>query len=120
VKALLDEQLSNEIAELLRSRGHDVVAVTERDDLLQVSDERLLDAAHQEERAVITNNIKDFRPIAANRTLSGQGHGGLILLPSKRSRSRAAIGALADSIESILNAHPKGIANREEWVPPVL
>ena len=44
----------------------------------------------------MTNDIKDFRPLAAERLASGQGHAGLILVPAKRSRNRAATGALAE------------------------
>jgi predicted nuclease of predicted toxin-antitoxin system len=66
VKALLDEQLSPEIAMLLRQAGYDVVAVTERDDLAGRSDPIVLEIATNEGRAVITNNIKDFRPLAGD------------------------------------------------------
>src|ERR1039458_8586947 len=65
VKALLDEQLSVEIAQELRRRGGDVEAVTERPELLRASDERLMALAMQEDRAVVTNNLRHFRPIAA-------------------------------------------------------
>ena len=66
MKALLDEQLSVEIARELRGRGVDVVdAVTERPELIGASDEHLMEQAMQEDRAVITNNLRHFRPIAA-------------------------------------------------------
>jgi predicted nuclease of predicted toxin-antitoxin system len=65
VKALLDEQLSAQIAVLLRQAGYDVEAVAERPDLLGRSDRLILEVASNEGRAVITNNINDFRPLAA-------------------------------------------------------
>jgi predicted nuclease of predicted toxin-antitoxin system len=119
VRALLDEQLSPQIAELLRRRGHDVVAVSERDDLAGRVDRIVLEVACAEGRAVITNNIKDFRPLAAERLARGQSHAGLILLPSKRTRSRATVGALADAIESVLKAHPGGLESSERWIGPL-
>lgn len=119
MKALLDEQLSSEIAVELRSRGLDVEAVTERQDLVRKSDEEILEAATLEGRAVVTNNVKDFRPLAASRLADGRGHGGLILLPAKRSRTRDAAAALADGIETVLRANPDGIADSERWVPPM-
>jgi Protein of unknown function DUF82. len=67
VRALLDEQLSPQIASVLRQRGHDVVAVTDRADLIGRTDRIILEVASAEGRAVITNNIKDFRPPAAER-----------------------------------------------------
>lgn len=118
VKALLDEQLSHDIARLLRERGLDVQAATERPGLRQAGDVELFEAAARDRRAVVTNNIKDFRPIAAERIASGRGHPGLILLPASRSRSRDAIGALADAIAALMRAHPDGIADAEHWIAP--
>jgi Domain of unknown function (DUF5615) len=119
VKALLDEQLSVEIARELRRRGHDVEAVTERPDLLRAPDERLMEVAMQEDRAVITNNLRHFRPIAAQRLAQGKQHAGLILLPWSRARNRAATGALADAIEAVMRANPEGIAGAERWIAPL-
>lgn len=119
MKALLDEQLSGIIARELRSRGLDVEAVCERPDLMHRPDAEIMEAAAREGRAVVTNNIKDFRPLAARRLAEGRGHAGLILLPARRSRTRAAAGALATALEEILRESPDGIANSERWVPPI-
>jgi len=119
VKALLDEQLSPQIAELLREAGCDVVAVTERDDLVGRSDRIILEVACSEGRAVITNNIKDFRPLAAERLAQGQTHAGLILLPSTRTRTRAAVRPLAGAIERVLRDHAQGLRGGERWIGPL-
>lgn len=119
MRELLDEQLSGAIATELRSRGLDVEAVCERPDLIRRSDEEVMAAATAAARAVVTNNIKDFRPIAARRLAEGSGHGGLVLLPARRSRTRAAARALADAIEAIMRADPGGLADSERWVPPL-
>jgi len=119
VKALLDEQLSPQIAELLRQAGYDVVAVAERDDLVGSIDRVVLEIAATEERAVITNNVKDFRPLAAERLAQGRTHAGLILLPSKRTRTRAAVATLAGAIEKVLHDHPDGLAGSERWIGPL-
>lgn len=118
MRALLDEQLSSEIAAELRSRGLDAEAVSERPNLLRKSDAELMDAGAAEGRALVTSNVKDFRPIAAERLTNGRGHSGLILLPAKRSRRRAATRALAHGIAAIMQANPGGIPNSERWVPP--
>lgn len=118
MKLLLDEQLSPRIAQVLRERGLDAVAVGERDDLPQASDREIMEAAAREQRAVVTNNVKDFRPIAAERLTTGRGHAGLILLPARRSRSRHATGLLADAIEAVARSHPDGIHGTEHWIAP--
>ncbi len=119
MKALVDEQLSPQIAELLAERGDDVVAVADRSDLVGRSDRIILEVATSELRAVVTNNIKDFRPLAAERLARGQAHGGLILLPSSRTRTRAAVAALADAIEGVLRNNPDGLSSSERWIRPL-
>jgi len=119
VRALLDEQLSPQIAVLLRHAGYDVLAVADRDDLLGCSDRIVFETATSEARALVTNNIKDFRPLAAEWLARGRMHPGLILLPSARTRTRAAVPALAAAVEAILRAHPDGIAGGERWVGPL-
>jgi Domain of unknown function (DUF5615) len=119
VRALLDEQLSPQIAVLIRQAGHDVEAVADRPDLLGRSDRIVLEVAGSEGRAVITNNIKDFRPLAAEWLAQGRVHAGLILLPSSRTRSRGAISALADRIQSVLRDNPDGLSGSERWIGPL-
>jgi hypothetical protein len=120
VKALLDEQLSPQIAARLRERRHDVVAVADRADLIGAADRIILDVAASEGRVVITNNIKDFRPLAAARLARCLGHGGLILLPSSRARTRAAVERLTDAIETVLRDHPGGLDSSERWIGPLI
>lgn len=119
MKALLDEQLSPQIAVLVRKAGYDVEAVAERDDLVGRSDRIILEVASREGRAVVTNNIKDFRPLASEWLAQGREHGGLILLPSARTRARTAVPALAAAIEGVLREHPDGLNGSERWIGPL-
>jgi predicted nuclease of predicted toxin-antitoxin system len=119
VKAILDEQLSPQIALLLRKAGYDVIAVAERDDLAGSTDNVIVEVASTEERAVITNNVKDFRPLVAGRLAQGRTHPGLILLPSKRTRTRASVAAMARAIEQVLHEHPDGLSGSERWIGPL-
>jgi hypothetical protein len=119
VKALLDEQLSPQNAALLRHGGLDVEAVADRPDLAGRSDMLIFEVACSEDRAVITNNIKDFRPLAAQWLAQGRVHSGLILLPSARTRTRAAITMLADRIANVLRDNPDGLASSERWIGPL-
>ena len=116
MKALLDEHFSHRIAQTLSERSLDVQAVSERTDLAEAPDREIMEVARREERAVVTNNIKDFRPIAAERLTDGRGHAGLILLPTDRSRRRDSTGVLADAIEGLMRAHPEGIPDAEHWI----
>ncbi len=119
MKALLDEHLSPTISQLLREIGLDAVAVLERPDLIGASDRMILEIASDEGRAVVTNNVKDFRPLTVEFLARGRVHGGLVLLPSTRSRTKSAIGALVSAIAGIMRAHPDGIAGGEEWIGPL-
>ena len=117
--AILDEQLSPQIAVLLRQAGHDVDAVAGREDLAGRSDRIIFEVASSEGRAVVTNNVKDFRPLAAEWLAQGRAHAGLILLPSKRTRTRNAIAAVAAAIENVLRDHPDGLSGSERWSGPL-
>ena len=119
MRAILDEQLSPQIAVLLRQAGHDVDAVASREDLAGRGDRIIFEAACGEGRAVVTNNIKDFRPLAAEWLAQGRVHAGLILLPSTRTRTRNAIAAVAGAIENVLRDHPDGLRGSERWIGPL-
>ena len=119
MRAILDEQLSPQIAVLLRQAGHDVNAVAGRADLAGRGDRIIFEVACREGRAVVTNNIKDFRPLAAEWLAQGRVHGGLILLPSTRTRTRHAIAAVAAAIEKVLRDHPGGLSGSERWIGPL-
>ena len=119
MRAILDEQLSPQIALLLRKAGYDVDAVADREDLAGRTDRIILEVACREARAVVTNNVKDFRPLAAEWLAQGRVHAGLILLPATRTRSRQAIGAVAAAIENVLHGHPNGLSGSERWIGPL-
>jgi len=119
VRAILDEQLSPQIAMLLRKAGYDVDAVADREDLVRRNDRFILEAACREGRAVVTNNIKDFRPLAAEWLAQGRVHAGLILLPSTGTRTRHAVASVAAAIENVLRDHPDGLRGSERWIGPL-
>ena len=119
MRAILDEQLSPQIAAWLRKAGYDVDAVADRADLARRSDRTVLEVAAREDRAVVTSNVKDFRPLAAEWLAQGRVHAGLILLPSTRTRTRHANAAIADAIESVLRTQPDGLRGSERWIGPL-
>ena len=62
---LLDEMFSGVIAEQLRAKGHDVLAVVADPALVALPDEQILAHAARTGRALVTANIKDFIPLDA-------------------------------------------------------
>jgi Domain of unknown function (DUF5615) len=119
VKLLLDEHYSPEIARQLRTRGHDVVAVTERADLVGLSDDELLRRMAQERRAIMTNNVKDFMPLASRAAVAADDHYGL-LFTSDRSLPRGigTIGRFVDALNGFLQRHEGGDSyrNKVQWL----
>jgi predicted nuclease of predicted toxin-antitoxin system len=103
VRLLLDEHFSFRIAEQLRKRGFDVLAVAERADHRQLTDEDLLRWAHTDKRAVVTENVQDFLPIHGEFLNHGEPHSGIVLTsPHKFSRSTAGIGTLVTALAELL------------------
>lgn len=120
MKLVFDVQLSYLIAEELVGRGHDADAITTRGDIPNdLPDFQVLAIAHGEKRAVVTNNIKDFRPLAAQRIAAGSGHSGLILVASSVRRTKASVTRLADRLEELIVANPGGLADGERWIGSV-
>jgi uncharacterized protein DUF5615 len=119
VKLLLDEMLSPAIARELRSRGHDVQAVAGDPDREALSDPGVLALARAEHRAVVTNNLRDFRPLHHEAiTPGGTGHFGMIFIPSSYRRTRADTGRIVAALEAILTQYPgdNDLANGEAWL----
>jgi uncharacterized protein DUF5615 len=107
LKLLLDEQISAAVAEQLRRRGHDVVAVTEIE-LQGSDDEAILARAIHDRRALVTNNIRDFRALHARYLTQDIAHYGIMLVPSSTyTLRRTGIGAQVKALDELLVAFPK-------------
>ncbi|MGA8364240.1 MAG: DUF5615 family PIN-like protein [Solirubrobacteraceae bacterium] len=121
MKLLLDEQFPPNIAKRLRERDHDVIAVCERPDLLSVEDETLLALSTAEKRALLTNNVRDFVPIATRWVGEGRSYYGLLLVSDRTlKRSRNTIGAYVSAIDRLLREHSEENALRDQiiWLQP--
>ena len=119
MRLLLDEMLSPQIARTLHERRHDVVAIQERREWVSSDDDRVMVLAREEHRAVVTSNVRDFRPRAATAALpGGPGHYGVVFLPVTYRRTRADIGRLAAALEEELAAHPgeRDLESQEAWL----
>jgi Domain of unknown function (DUF5615) len=118
VKLLLDEMLSPAIARELRARGHDAEAVAGSPDREALSDPEVLALARAEHRAIVTNNLRDFRPLHHDAiTPGGAGHFGMIFLPGSHRRTKADTGRIIAALEELLTQGPgeKDLANGEAW-----
>lgn len=100
---LLDEHYSDAIAVALRERGHDVTSVVADAGLRSASDADLFRWAADAGRRIVTENIKDFRPLLAVALAAGGPLAPLLLVPPRRfprGRGRAAlIAALSSWLE---------------------
>ena len=83
---LLDEMLSGAIAEQLRARDLDAVAVVESPRLIGTPDEELLAYAAGQERVLVTANIGDFAAIVTEWRGTGREHAGLVYVTVERFR----------------------------------
>ena len=93
MRLLLDEMLSPAIARELRGRGHDVLAVADHPGGAALSDPEVMTLARTERRAVVTTNLRDYRPLHADAiTPGGPGHFGMssCQVPSNSTRWRAS------------------------------
>lgn len=117
MKLLLDEMWPPEIAVQFRRRGHDVVAVAERPELRGQPDAVIFAMAQAEARAILTENVADYRPLAASELQQGRSHAGLIFTSNRRfprhdpRTARRMVTALNEVLSNGLEA-----ANLEHWL----
>jgi predicted nuclease of predicted toxin-antitoxin system len=121
MRLCLDEHYSPKIAAELRARGHDAISVHDRPTLLALPDTALLDAMIAEGRAIVTENVGDFVPLARRLALEGRDHFGLILTSSAAlPRSRNTIGRHVRALDAFLAERPANDALRNQvaWLSP--
>ena len=100
MKLLLDEMFSPSIARQLRDRGHDVVAVKERAELVGRSDRELVRGMAGERRAIVTTDADDFGEIAVRFAAAGDEHYGMLFTSDRiLPRNKASIPLIVDALE---------------------
>jgi hypothetical protein len=105
---LLDEMYWAAVADGLRTRGHDAVAVVERADLRARLDPDLFAAAQAERRMIVTENLADFQRIADDYDKRGAAHFGIVLVsPSSYPRSSPrTIGRMVTALDALAGEFP--------------
>jgi predicted nuclease of predicted toxin-antitoxin system len=117
-RLLLDEMFSPAIAAELRALGHDVIAVVDRPDLRSKSDQDIFAWANTEKRWLLTENVKDFRPIMLQALSAGTPGCGLLFTSSRAfPRSRKSPGSLIRALDAWLTAGPPSPPITESWLP---
>lgn len=121
MKLLLDEMYDPAIAkELRRKYNYDVVAVQERADLVSMPDAELFEAAQEEGRTVVTENVADYQLLDAYYRGGERTHSGL-LFTSNRSfpRSRpGTTGRLITALADYIAKRPEQPASID-WLQPI-
>lgn len=115
MKLLLDEMHAPRVAVELTGESFDVVAVAAHPDLRGMADEALLAFATTEHRALVTENVADFMPLATQWVGGHKTHPGLIFTgPRRFNRATLAYpGNLIASLREFLTDPP---SNGESWI----
>lgn len=113
---LLDEHFPPALARLLRQDGFDVIGVSEDPLLIGASDYGVYQAAIEQGRRVVTENVRDFRPLLARSLSNDAAYAPLLLTTRKRySRRTEALGALASALRDWLQ-DSNSSRQAEEWL----
>jgi predicted nuclease of predicted toxin-antitoxin system len=112
MRVLFDAHVSSRrVGRPLRRAGHDVVALDQNEALSGLADEEVLALAAEQERIVITHNVRHFAPIARSWAEARRHHHGLILV----TLTHSDYGAILRGLEKMLAAKP----DQDAWADRV-
>jgi Domain of unknown function (DUF5615) len=115
VRVLLDAHVSSRrLGRPLRRAGRDVLALDQDETLSGLADEDVLALAAEQERIVITHNVRHFVPIVRSWAEARRNHHGLILVTLAHTEN----GAILRRLEEMFAAHSDqgGWAGRVEFL----
>jgi nucleoside-diphosphate-sugar epimerase len=112
LRLLLDEMYPYRVAEQLRARGHDVVAVSERPALRGLPDRELFAVARDERRALASDDV-GFRSIEAECRTRGAAHHGVVYTSSRRfpRGEPGTVGKLTRALDAFLSSEAVALAD---------
>ena len=105
-KLLLDEHIFTYLAKLLREQGFDVIHVNEVE-LTSTPDDKIMQFAANEHRAVVTFNIRDYVPLSIKYFEDGKEHYGVVVskeLPRGELQRRVTKLLETVTAEELINA----------------
>ena len=101
----LEENLSSEIARLLRAKGVDAVSAHETR-RRQVTDRAQLEFATTQDRVIVTADAVDFVLLSRQAIAANSQHAGIIVVPASFRGNEFQ--AIADGIHAIVRQDPDG------------
>lgn len=121
MRLLLDEMISFRIAQELRDLGHDVEAIKrDRAEFESTPDIEIVRQLAREERAIVTNNVKDFVPIHNHLITAGEEHAGMLFTDDQSlPRNKASIPLWVQTLADVLRAQgdEAALKNRIRHLP---
>ena len=111
MRLLLDEMHAPVVAAELRRLGHDVIAVKERAEMAGSADAELLRVAASDQRAVVTENVKDFAALHKSFLATGNVHAGIVFTHARRFPRRADdyVQTLVTALAAFLSEHDSAL-----------
>jgi len=110
VRLLLDEMYARAVADQLRARGHDVVSVHDPEyrRLEGAPGEEIFAAALAEGRAIVTENVPDFRRLESDALARGGAHGTLVFTSNRQfpRGEPGTIDRLGEALDALLTEAP--------------
>jgi hypothetical protein len=105
---LLDEHYTFTIAEELRRRAVDAVAIRkDRPELEGQDDDLVLRSATAERRVLVTNNVRDFAPLVEEFGLRGETQFGVIFTDDATfPRTHAGVGLIVRALAAFVEGAP--------------
>ena len=110
IRLLLDEDVRPLLGQVLRDRGHDVVAVNQLG-LNAADDSEVLERAVEEGRALLTHNVEHFVVLATQYAEKNWEHHGIIV------SDQLPIGVLLARVSRLLaRKQAEDLTNSLEWL----
>ena len=96
---MLDEMIGPRVADELRARHLQVLAVVQDTELRALPDEALLEHAHEGAWVLVTRNVSDFARLHQQWQAAGRRHAGLVLVTERAfPQNRNLVGALVTAL----------------------
>ena len=112
MRLLLDAHVSSRhVGRKLAAAGHDVLALDQDETLSSLADEDVLAFATQQERIVITHNVRHFVVLARTWAEARRSHAGMILV----TLPHTAYGALLRRLEQAFSMR----SDQADWIDRV-